>query len=63
MGNLEIISAWDNHLTGPLPDFLKTMTNLKGISLDLNQFSGTIPADFFENLVNLEYIYLNDNLL
>jgi Leucine-rich repeat (LRR) protein len=61
--NLEILSVWDNQFVGEIPRWIAGLTKLRGISMDLNQFTGEIPPDLFDNLVDLTYLYLNDNKL
>ncbi|KAK8353528.1 hypothetical protein V6Z12_A05G163900 [Gossypium hirsutum] len=59
---LETLSVAMNHITGPIPGYLGNITTLKYLSLENNQFSGTIPPEF-GRLVNLENLTLNANYL
>ncbi|KAI3678401.1 hypothetical protein L6452_37691 [Arctium lappa] len=49
MDALEIIDLHNNNLSGPVPDFLGTMLNLKQLNLADNQFSGSIPRSLSRN--------------
>ncbi|KAI3507809.1 hypothetical protein L1887_22804 [Cichorium endivia] len=49
MDALEIIDLHNNSLTGPIPDFLGDLPNLKQLFLEENQFSGSIPRSLTTN--------------
>eukprot|EP00833_Pecoramyces_ruminatium_P003933 jgi/Orpsp1_1/1177965/evm.model.c7180000063575.1 len=59
--NLIDLSLRDNRFTGNIPD-LSTLTNLKNLFLQNNQFDGII-GDKLKNLNNLEDLYLHTNQL
>ncbi|XP_059664679.1 probable LRR receptor-like serine/threonine-protein kinase At1g07650 [Cornus florida] len=50
---LEILSVSVNRLSGPIPDYLGTITTLKYLVLESNQFYGIVPAELGK-LVNLK---------
>lgn len=41
---LEILNVAGNTLTGTIPNNIETMTNLRQVSLQANQFTGTLPS-------------------
>ncbi|XP_004489084.2 receptor-like protein 7 [Cicer arietinum] len=49
-----------NNFIGPLPSF-NNSKSLKVLSLNHNDFNGTIPSSHFEGLINLTSIDLGDN--
>ena len=49
-------------MTGSIPTGLGSLSNLRNISLSINQLSGGIPSDF-GNLSSLEYLGLDRNFL
>ncbi|XP_068644907.1 probable LRR receptor-like serine/threonine-protein kinase At1g05700 [Aristolochia californica] len=55
MDALEIIDLHNNSLSGPIPDFLGRLPNLKELNLAENNFDGKIP----ESLTNNKKISLN----
>lgn len=48
-------------LTGPIPDFLGTLTSLQELRLSYNKFTGGIPASF-SGLTQLSRFELNNNV-
>ncbi|XP_077214338.1 uncharacterized protein LOC143878700 [Tasmannia lanceolata] len=52
---LEIIDLHQNFLTGPVPDFLGNLSNLKILNLADNNFTGNIP----DSLANNKRLSLN----
>ncbi|KAF8042514.1 hypothetical protein BT93_A0984 [Corymbia citriodora subsp. variegata] len=58
--NLESLEICDNHLKGPLPNWLVHFTSLKHILLSNNFFSGSIPS-VIGSLSNLETLLLSYN--
>lgn len=59
---LRSISFASNNFSGPLPAFHQIKA-LKSMYLSNNQFTGSIPDDFFVNLSHLKKLWLNDNQL
>ncbi|XP_066371384.1 pollen receptor-like kinase 3 isoform X2 [Miscanthus floridulus] len=59
---LRSISFARNNFSGPLPAFHQIKA-LKSMYLSDNQFSGSIPDDFFANLSHLKKLWLNGNQL
>ena len=59
-GRVEALYLWANGLTGPIPDALATLGNLRQLHLDFNMLHGPIPAEL-GNLVNLEALGLSNN--
>ncbi|CAD6337338.1 unnamed protein product [Miscanthus lutarioriparius] len=59
---LRSISFASNNFSGPLPAFHQIKA-LKSMYLSDNQFSGSIPDDFFANLSHLKKLWLNGNQL
>ncbi|XP_021847754.1 receptor protein kinase TMK1 [Spinacia oleracea] len=57
--NLEVLELMSNALSGPLPS-LKGLSSLQTLNLHTNQFS-SIPADFFDGLISLQEVYLDNN--
>ncbi|KAG9453728.1 hypothetical protein H6P81_006632 [Aristolochia fimbriata] len=55
MDALEIIDLHNNSLTGPIPDFLGRLPNLKQLNLAENNFEGKIP----ESLTNNKNVSVN----
>lgn len=51
-----------NSFSGPIPETLAELMNLRVIALDQNQLTGTIPV-MFGSLSQLQTINLNDNEL
>ncbi|KAL5987450.1 hypothetical protein ACLOJK_035198 [Asimina triloba] len=51
------------NMSGPLPSHLANFTRLEVLDLSLNAFSGSIPASYGTDLLNLRQISLNGNLL
>ncbi|XP_028062811.1 uncharacterized protein At1g24485-like [Camellia sinensis] len=49
MTALETIDLHNNSITGPIPNFLGTLPNLKELNLANNQFSGSIPTSLSNN--------------
>ncbi|KEH38645.1 putative leucine-rich repeat-containing, plant-type, leucine-rich repeat domain, L [Medicago truncatula] len=58
--NLVHLDLSFNNFIGPLPSFNRSKS-LKVLSLNHNDFNGTIPSTHFEGLVNLMSIDLGDN--
>ncbi|PHU29797.1 hypothetical protein BC332_01890 [Capsicum chinense] len=50
-------------LTGPIPQSIEVLKNLKEIILHTNQLSGAIPECIFTNLTSLTTLNLGNNLL
>ena len=48
MSSLESFDIQNNHIAGPIPETLGELENLKYLSLDGNNFSGTIPDIFYQ---------------
>lgn len=59
LASLTTVSLQRNGFTGALPS-LSGLSSLKSCYLNDNNFD-TIPSDFFNNLTNLQFLYLNDN--
>jgi len=59
---LRSISFARNNFSGPLPAFHQVKA-LKSMFLSDNQFSGSIPDDFFASLSHLKKLWLNGNQL
>ena len=49
-------------LTGPIPAWLGSLTNLTSLDLSRNQLTGPIPA-WLGNLADLSFLYLHANPL
>jgi Leucine-rich repeat (LRR) protein len=60
LANLELLSLYNNTLTGTLPQTMGNMSSLKWVGLWSNNFTGSIPYTF-QNLTNLETLYLDRN--
>lgn len=60
--NMEEFSVKSSNFIGELPEFISTWTSLKLLDMDGNQFQQQIPLSWGD-LVNLEFLLLNDNLL
>ncbi|KAL1371736.1 hypothetical protein HN51_001966 [Arachis hypogaea] len=58
--SLRTISFINNSLSGPIPN-LNRIGALKAIYLNTNQFSGSIPPDYFDKLASLKKLWLSDN--
>ncbi|OEL21618.1 Pollen receptor-like kinase 3 [Dichanthelium oligosanthes] len=59
---LRSVSFAGNNFSGPLPAFHQ-LKALKSMYLSNNQFSGSIPDEFFGNLNHLKKLWLNGNQL
>ncbi|KAE8734298.1 putative LRR receptor-like serine/threonine-protein kinase [Hibiscus syriacus] len=59
---LENLSVTVNRLSGPIPDYLGSITTLQYLTLESNMFTGPIPPTLGK-LVNLENLVLNANNL
>ncbi|XP_077237066.1 putative LRR receptor-like serine/threonine-protein kinase At1g51880 [Tasmannia lanceolata] len=55
MQALEFVDLQNNSLTGPIPDFLGKLPNLKDLNLAYNRFTGSLP----ESLINNNKISIN----
>ncbi|KAH9693437.1 Receptor protein kinase CLAVATA1 [Citrus sinensis] len=58
MTELEVLDAFNNNFTGPLPVEIVSLKNLKHLSFGGNYFSGEIPESYSE-IQSLEYLGLN----
>ena len=64
LGRLQALSMSQNALTGPLPESLTHLTNLRdGLDLSYNQFTGAIPSDIGNMDGYLRSLKLNNNKL
>ncbi|XP_043693257.1 receptor-like protein 2 [Telopea speciosissima] len=59
--NLEELALCNNFLSGPLPPSLTNCTNLRILSLRLNEFEGKLSAIDFSKLVQLNILDLGAN--
>ncbi|KAM7522259.1 hypothetical protein LguiA_012161 [Lonicera macranthoides] len=62
MDAVEKIDLHNNSITGPIPDFLGTLPNLKELNLADNQFTGPIPASLLKNTKLKLVVSGNSNL-
>ncbi|XP_044508110.1 receptor kinase-like protein Xa21 isoform X1 [Mangifera indica] len=66
LGNLSFLSRLDitnNSFCGSLPEEYAQLRRLKYLGLSFNKLSGELPASIFDNLPNLQLLYLNSNIL
>ncbi|KAF3446798.1 hypothetical protein FNV43_RR11978 [Rhamnella rubrinervis] len=59
---LELLDAYNNNFTGPLPTELVKLKKIKYLHLGGNYFSGEIP-EIYSEIQSLEYLGLNGNWL
>ncbi|KAH7424869.1 hypothetical protein KP509_11G028700 [Ceratopteris richardii] len=59
---LEVLDAYNNNFTGPLPTMINTLSRLRHLHLGGNFFEGSIPAQY-GTLRNLTYLALSGNSL
>ena len=59
---LQDLSLRKTNRLNDLPLWLANMTNLVMLDLSINDFGGTIPEAYGEQLTNLEFIMLNTNM-
>ncbi|KAD5508793.1 hypothetical protein E3N88_16496 [Mikania micrantha] len=59
-GSLSFLDLSNNSLTGPIPNCLWNLRNLKVLNLGQNNLSGRLPASL-EHMINLEVLYLYNN--
>ncbi|GMH02323.1 hypothetical protein Nepgr_004162 [Nepenthes gracilis] len=62
MVDIEVIDAYNNNFSGPLPAELSNLRKLKHLHLGGNYFSGEIP-DSYSQIESLEYLGLNGDAL
>ncbi|NJO14731.1 MAG: hypothetical protein HC877_03000 [Thioploca sp.] len=63
LSNLQVLYLGDNFLeSGPIPDWIKYLSNLRTLGLSNSQRTGEIPK-WINNLTNLEYLQLDHNQL
>ncbi|KAL8139199.1 hypothetical protein V2J09_005200 [Rumex salicifolius] len=60
LGNLRILSVFNNKFQGPLPD-LKRLTTLRLVYFSNNSFSGNISDDAFLGMHGLRRLFLSNN--
>jgi hypothetical protein len=58
----EVLTVFNNKLTGEIPHEIGNLTNLRGLNLSYNQLTGEIPREI-GNLKNLISLILNNNQL
>ncbi|KAK2633145.1 hypothetical protein EUGRSUZ_L00480 [Eucalyptus grandis] len=64
--NIEWISTFRNHLTGPIPESISNASNLEAIQININNFTGKVPSfskirGLNRNLINLEALEMLGN--
>ncbi|XP_044507257.1 probable LRR receptor-like serine/threonine-protein kinase At3g47570 [Mangifera indica] len=65
LGNLSFLSTLDinnNSFYGALPEEYAQLRRLKYLVLSRNSLSGELPASIFDNLPNLQLLYLSANM-
>ncbi|XP_027355199.1 receptor protein kinase CLAVATA1 [Abrus precatorius] len=62
MTQLEVLDAYDNNFTGPLPEETVELENLRYLRLAGNYFNGSIP-EIYSEFASLEYLGLSTNSL
>jgi Leucine-rich repeat (LRR) protein len=60
-GPLYFLSLYGNQIEGSLPDTLGMLYNLIHLDLSNNQLTGTLMMDIFDQLQQLEYLFLHNN--
>lgn len=61
--NLQHLLICNNQIGGQLPASIATLTNLVYLDMESNQFEGMIPDSYFNNLKDLEFINVRNNML
>lgn len=59
--SLQILSLFDNHMTGRLPRSLLLLTDLRELQLSINSFSGVLNGSALGQFKNLEVLGLGSN--
>jgi len=62
ISSLQVIDLTGNMLSGSLPSANVTMSSLRIIDFGFNNLTGSLPSNLFNNLPNLEGLYLSWNL-
>ncbi|KAM0927720.1 hypothetical protein ACQ4PT_002688 [Festuca glaucescens] len=62
LSSLEVLDAYDNNFSSPLPAGVAALPRLRHLDLGGNYFSGAIPASY-GGMAALEYLSLNGNNL
>ncbi|KAL5839327.1 hypothetical protein ACOSQ4_011935 [Xanthoceras sorbifolium] len=63
ISSLEILDLSDNQLSGSFPSIVFQMPSLQVIDFSSNRLSGGLPSSIFNNLPNLQQLYLGRNEL
>nr|TKR91422.1 hypothetical protein D5086_0000223460 [Populus alba] len=62
ISSLQVIVLTGNMLSGSLPSANVTMSSLRILDFGSNNLTGSLPSNLFNNLPNLEGLYLSRNL-